>query len=85
MLFLQTGTDEFIALGAGDCQVTFTPDSEGPSQAGIASIDEEVLVNGEWVRQRRLNGDEDGQGQVLRMNADGTGKAAVYRVRLYRY
>ena len=85
VLFLQTGTDEFIALGAGDCQVTFTPDSEGPSQAGIASIDEEVVVNGEWVRQRRLNGDENGQGQVLRMNADGTGKASAYRVRLYRY
>jgi hypothetical protein len=85
VLFLQTGTDEFIALGAGDCQVTFVPNSQGPSQAGIASIDEEVLVNGEWVRQRRLNGDENGQGQVLRMNADGTREASVYRVRLYRY
>jgi uncharacterized protein DUF5597/glycosyl hydrolase family 42 (putative beta-galactosidase) len=85
VLFLQTGTNEFIAVGAGDCQVTFAPDSEGPSQVGIVSIDEEVLVNGEWVRQRRLNGDENGQGQVLRMNADGTGKASVYRVRLYRY
>jgi Domain of unknown function (DUF5597) len=39
------------------------PDSEGPSQAEIASIDEEVLVNGEWVRQRRLNGDENGKGK----------------------
>ena len=85
VLFLQTGKDEFIVLGAGDCQVTFVPDSEGPSQAGIASIDEEVLVNGEWVRQRRLNGDEDGQGQVLHMNADGTGNALIYKVRLYRY
>jgi Domain of unknown function (DUF5597)/Beta-galactosidase len=85
VLFVQTGVDEFTVIGAGDCQVTFMPDSEGPLQAGIASIDEEVLVNGEWVRQRRLNGDEDGQGQVLHMNADGTRKASAYRVRLYRY
>lgn len=84
-LFLQTGPDEFIALGAGDCQVTFTSESEGPSQAGIVSIDEEVLVSGEWVRQRHLNGDENSQGQVLRINSEGPGKAAVFRVRLYRY
>ena len=51
VLFLRTGTDKFTVVGAGDCHVTFTPDSEGPSQAGIASIDEGVLVNGEWVRQ----------------------------------
>jgi len=85
VLFVQTGQDQFIALGAGDCQVTFMPDAEGPAQAGIVSIDEDVLVNGEWIRQRRLNGDENGQGQVLRMNDEGTGKASAYRVRLYRY
>ena len=72
-------------MAAGECQVTFMPDSDGPAHAGIASIDEEVLVNSEWVRQRRLNGDEDGQGQFLHMNSDGVGKATIYRVRLYRY
>lgn len=85
VLFLQTGADEFTVIAAGDCQVTFTLNSEGPSQAGIASIDEELLVNGEWVRQRRLNGDESGQGQALRMNADGAAKGIIYRVRLYSY
>ena len=85
VLFLQTDTDEFLAVAAGECQVTFMPDSDGPAHAGIASIDEEVLVNGEWVRQRRLNGDENGQGQLLHMNPDGVGKGLIYRVRLYRY
>ena len=85
VLFLQTDKDEFLAVAAGECQVAFMPDSDGPAHAGIASIDEEVLVNGEWVRQRRLNNDENGQGQLLHMNPDGVGKGLIYRVRLYRY
>jgi hypothetical protein len=85
VLLIQTGPDEFLIAGAGGSVVTFSPASDGPPSAGIASIDEEVLVDGRWIVQRRLNGDENGQGQVLKLNADEGPKTAVYRVRLYRY
>ncbi|MDR2497757.1 MAG: DUF5597 domain-containing protein [Tannerellaceae bacterium] len=81
LLFIQTGTDEFLIAGSGQATLSFAPATEGPPVAGIASIDEEVLQGGKWTWQRRLNGDENGQGQVLRLGS----AAAVYRVRLYRY
>jgi hypothetical protein len=71
--------------GSGGVQLSFSPDSDGPPTAGIASIDEEVLGDGKWVWQRRLNGDENAQGQLLKINTDGRGKPIVYRLRLYRY
>ncbi|HEY4900426.1 MAG TPA: DUF5597 domain-containing protein [Terriglobales bacterium] len=85
ILVIQEGPDQFLVAGIGASQVTFSPSSEGAPIAGIASIDEETFINGEWVWQRRLNGDEDGQGKLLRVNADGPDKSSVYRVRLYRY
>ncbi len=85
VLLIQAQPDEFLIAGAGGSVVTFSPASDGPPNAGIASIDEEVLVDGKWTVERRLNGDENGQGQVLKLNADEGPKTAVYRVRLYRY
>ncbi len=85
VMAIQTGADEFLIAGSGSSQVSFSAASDGPPIAGIASIDEEVLINGEWVNQRRLNGDENGQGQVLRVNPEGAHKALIYKVRLYRY
>jgi hypothetical protein len=85
VLLIQTGPDEFLIAGAGGSIVTFNPASDGLPIAGIASIDEEVLLDEKWVWQRRLNGDENGQGQVLKLNADEGPKTAIYRVRLYRY
>ena len=80
-IFIQTAPDEFIIAGSGQATVSFAPATAGPPTAGIASIDEEVLLNGKWTWQRRLNGDENGQGQVLRLGSPAT----VYKVRLYRY
>jgi beta-galactosidase GanA len=80
IMFIQTDTDEFLITGSGSATLSFSPDS-GSQIAGIASIDEEILINGKWIWQRRLNGDENGQGQVLRLGSD----AVVYKVRLYRY
>jgi hypothetical protein len=80
LLFLHEGPDEFLIAGSGEVTLSFSPDS-GTQTAGIASIDEEVWTGGQWVRQRRLNGDENGQGQVLRIGRE----AVVYRIRLYRY
>jgi hypothetical protein len=85
VLLIQTGQDGFLVAGAGGAIVSFTSGSDGPPNVGIASIDEEVLTDGEWTMQRRLNGDENGQGQVLRLNPEWPSKATVYKVRLYRY
>jgi len=80
ILFLQEGEDEFLIAGSGSATLSFAP-SSGNQTGGIVSIDEEVLVNGKWIWQRRLNGDENGQGQVLRLGS----AAVVYKVKLYKY
>jgi hypothetical protein len=85
VIVIQEGADQFLVAGSGGVQLSFSPDSDGPPTAGIASIDEEVLSDGKWVWQRRLNGDENAQGQLLKINTDGRGKPIVYRLRLYRY
>jgi hypothetical protein len=84
-MFLQMGPNEFIVVGSGDAQITFTSDKPGPPIVGIESIDEQFFVNGQWVIGRRLNGDENSQGQSLRLNATDLTKGKMYRVRLYRY
>jgi hypothetical protein len=84
-LFLQTGADEFLVVGAGDATVTFSTDTPGLPIVGIESIDEEFFENGKWTARRRLNGDENSQGQALRLHASDASEGRVYRVRLYRY
>jgi beta-galactosidase GanA len=84
-MFLQMGPNEFIVVGSGDAQITFTSDKPGQPIVGIESIDEQFLKNGQWVMGRRLNGDEDSQGQSLRLNATDLSEGKIYRVRLYRY
>jgi hypothetical protein len=84
-MFLQTGPDEFIVVGSGDAQLSFTTDRPGAPIVGIESIDELLLTDGGPVTGRRLNGDENGQGQSLRLLSGDAGEAKVYRLRLYRY
>ncbi|MDR6787149.1 hypothetical protein J2Y58_000487 [Sphingomonas sp. BE138] len=84
-MFLQTGADEFLIVGSGDAQLSFATDRPGAPIVGIESIDEQWLRDGQMVAGRRLNGDETGQGQSLRLFADDAGDNKVYRVRLYRY
>ena len=84
-LFLRTGPDEFLVVGSGDAMVTFTADTPGPPIVGIESIDEEYFENGAWTPRRRLNGDENSQGQALRLHASDGAEGRIYRVRLYRY
>jgi hypothetical protein len=81
VMFIQTGEDEFLITGSGAASLSFGSAVESPLTVGIASIDEEVLINGKWVWQRRLNGDENGQGQNFSIGS----RTAVYKVRLYRY
>jgi hypothetical protein len=85
VLVIEESANQFLVAGSGAAQLSFSPDSEGAPIAGIASIDQEELIDGKWIRQRRLNGDESAQGQLLKINADGPSKPSVYRLRLYRY
>ncbi|MGH8220989.1 MAG: DUF5597 domain-containing protein, partial [Steroidobacteraceae bacterium] len=84
-LFLQTGPNEFLVVGSGDGRLTFTTDRPGPPIVGIESIDEQFLQeDGGFVPGRRLNGDENSQGQSLRLNAGDLAQGKLYRIRLYR-
>ncbi|MBW6527518.1 DUF5597 domain-containing protein [Sphingomonas sp. RHCKR7] len=84
-MFLQNGPDEFLVVGSGDAQLSFTTDRPGPPLVGVESIDEQVFRDGQIVTARRLNGDETGQGQSLRLFSKDAGDEKVYRLRLYRY
>ncbi|HEX3730173.1 MAG TPA: DUF5597 domain-containing protein [Opitutaceae bacterium] len=84
-LFIQTGPDEFLVVGSGEAQVAFSTARPGPPVVGIESTDEERLENGKFVVGRRLNGDENSQGQALKLRADDLASGTIYRVRLYRY
>jgi hypothetical protein len=85
VMFIQEGPNEFLVVGSGDAQITFSTDKPGPPIVGIESIDEKFFENGAWVLRRRLNGDEDSQGQALRLHATDLAQGRVYKVRLYRY
>jgi hypothetical protein len=84
-MFLQTGPNEFLVVGSGDAQLTFSTDKPGPPIVGIESIDEEFFENGAWTPRRRLNGDENSQGQVVRLSSSDLAQGRIFRVRLYRY
>ena len=84
-MFVQTGPNEFIVTGSGDAQIAFSTDKPGPSIVGIESVDEEFFQNGAWSPRRRLNGDENSQGQALKLHATDLALGRTYRVRLYRY
>ena len=84
-MFIQTGANEFLVVGSGVGQITFSTDKPGPPIVGVESIDEEFFENGAWVLRRRLNGDESSQGQALKLQPSDLAQGRIYRVRLYRY
>ena len=85
IMFIQIGANEFLVTGSGEAQITFSSDKPGPPIVGIESIDEEFYESGTWVPRRRMNGDENNQGQSLRISASDIALGRIYRVRLYRY
>jgi beta-galactosidase GanA len=78
-LVLPLGPDEFLGAGKG-FRVAIAART-GP-RAGIASVDEGTLQDGKWVPGRRLNGDENDQGQGWRFNPK---QLSIEKVKLYRY
>jgi hypothetical protein len=63
-IFIAAGPDEFYAIGSG-VKVTFSPNTPGPPFAGLGTVEQGAFVNGRWVPDIRLAGDDTGQGQDL--------------------
>jgi hypothetical protein len=85
VLFLQTAPDEYLVTGVGDASITFTSDKPGPPITGILSTDELFYQNQTWTPRRRLNGDENSQGQSLRIYSTDLPQGRIYKLHLYRY
>jgi hypothetical protein len=69
----------FGAVGGG-VRIDFTPNTPGPSIAGIGDVQEGKFVDGQWKVVRQLGGDDTGQGEILSLRAN-----TVLRVTVYRY
>lgn len=80
-LVIAAGPDEFIGAGSG-FRVAFHPKTPGPRLAGVGTIDEGVYRDGRWVPGRRLNGDENDQGQRWRFAPQ---RITIERCTVYRY
>jgi hypothetical protein len=80
-LFICTGPDEYFAAGSG-VKVTFSPNTPGPPLAGLGTVEAGTFVNGRWVPDIRLAGDDTGQGADLFELQRNMG---IQRFTLYRY
>jgi hypothetical protein len=80
MIVVQSKPNEFFIAGRG-LVVTFARDPDKDDRvAGITSIEEVSRVDGEWITQRRLNGDQSNQGRQLSMSPN---RVKTYRIVLY--
>ncbi len=80
-LIMADGPNQFIGAGSG-FRVAFQPLTPGPAYVGIGQVDEGVYKNGKWVPGRRLNGDENDQGQKWRVSH---WKTTIERCTVYRF
>jgi hypothetical protein len=80
-LFIATGPDQFIAAGCG-VKVTFSSNTPGLPLAGLGTVEQGTFVNGRWVMDIRLAGDDTGQGSDLFEIQRHMG---IQRFTLYRY
>ena len=80
-LLIATGPDTFVGAGKG-FRVSFHARTAGAPAVGIAAIDEGEYHDGQFVPGRRLNGDENDQGQYFRVDQRGV---HIERVALYHF
>lgn len=80
-LIIATGENEFLGVGKG-FRVLITPRSPSPFKLGFASIDEGIFKDGRWIPGRRLNGDENDQGNYWRFDPKSV---KIEKAVLYRY
>jgi beta-galactosidase GanA len=78
-MIVPIGPDEFLGAGKG-FRVAIT--ARNGQRAGIASVDEGIFQDGKWVPGRRLNGDENDQGQGWRFSSR---QLSIEKVKLYRF
>jgi len=80
MLLLETGSEEFFAIGSGlTVKMSRDPDTDSRI-AGIASVEEVSRTDSGWSVIARLNGDQTNQGRQLTMDSHNV---RIYRIRLY--
>jgi hypothetical protein len=79
-MIMADGKDGFLGVGKG-FRVSFTPYPESGPQVGIAAVTEGKFEGGQWTAGRRLNGDENDQGQAWRFDSRAvhTEKISLYR------
>ena len=80
-LIVAVGPNEFAGAGSG-FRVSFRPVTQGPPLVGVGSVDEGTYRDGKWIAGRRLNGDENDQGQYWRFASQGLN---IERCTVYRY
>ena len=78
-LIMAIGSDGFLGAGKG-FRVSFAPMATG-QRIGIAEVDEGSFQDGKWIPGRRLNGDENDQGNYWRFDSR---RVNTEKVRLYR-
>jgi beta-galactosidase GanA len=82
MMLIQSAPNEFLVLGSGlTVDIVRDPDIDDQI-AGITSIEQLQYREGQWITQRRLNGDQSDQGRQLMLDPH---TFHVYRLRLYTY
>ena len=83
-LIIQAGSQEYIVAGKG-LDVFFMP-KDTSMRVAIDAVDEGIFKKGEWIPERRLNGDE-----THASTWDGTGlrlsdkKPSIQKISLYNY
>jgi hypothetical protein len=80
-LIMADGKDAFLGVGKG-FRVTFSPYPASGSQAGIGAVEEGSFDDGKWIAGRRLNGDEDDQGDHWRFDPR---QVRTEKITLYRF
>jgi len=80
-LIVNLAPDEYLVAGTG-LVITFDTAAEGDTTAGILSIQEGRLEDGQWIGGRWLNGDQSHQGRHLRIPP---GQFEVQHLRMYTY
>ena len=79
-LIAAVGPNEFAA-GSG-FRVSFRPKTPGAPLAAVGTVDEGIYREGKWIPGRRLNGDENDQGQRWRFDSQ---RLSIERCTVYRY
>ena len=80
-LIMGEGKDQFLGVGRG-FKVAISAANEGDRPVGIGAVDEGAFEDGRWEPGRRLNGDENDQGQSWRFDSKGV---HAEKVILYRF